>query len=155
MACTSSPGRLFAAPFSILGSIGVVGQTLNFYETLQKYGVEPLTFRSGKAKAPLTATGEITREGMAFVQSMLDDVHRAFQRHVAEARPVLAGRMEQIATGETWLGYDALEKGLIDRIITRYVCCEHLERQKIFINTNSLVLATNTCRSEFEKVPGY
>lgn len=121
MACTSSPGRLFAAPLAILGSIGVVGETLNFYETLQNYGVEPLTFRSAKAKAPLTATGEVTREGMAVVQSMLDDVHRAFQRHVAEARPVLAEHIERISTGEIWLGYDALEIGLIDRITTRYV----------------------------------
>ena len=120
MACTASPGRLFAAPFAVVGSIGVVGQTLNFYETLQRYGVEPLTFRSGRAKAPISPVGEITREGMAFVQSMLDDVHRAFKRQVAEARPVLAERIHEIATGETWLGYDALEEGLVDRIITRY-----------------------------------
>jgi serine protease SohB len=80
MACTATAGHLLAAPFAILGSIGVVGQTLNFYKTLDNWGVEPLTFRSAEAKAPVTATGPVTREGMAAVQSMLDDVHRAFVR---------------------------------------------------------------------------
>lgn len=120
MACTSSPGQLFASPLAVLGSIGVVGQTLNFYETLQSYGVESLTFRAGRAKAPLTATSEITREGMAVVQGMLDDVHRAFQAHVAESRPVLAHLITELATGEIWLGRDALQVGLIDGIMTRY-----------------------------------
>lgn len=119
MACTASPGKLLAAPFALVGSIGVVGEALNFYDTLQRYGVEPLTFRSGRHKAPLSATSEITREGMAVVQGMLDDVHRAFQRHVAEARPVLGPKMHRIATGQTWLGYDAIEEGLIDGITTR------------------------------------
>ena len=117
IACTAE--KLLAAPFAVLGSIGVVGQTLNFYETLQNYGVEPLTFRSGRAKAPLTATDKITREGMAVVQSMLDDVHLAFRTHVAKSRPVLASRIESVATGETWLGCDALHHGLIDGIMSR------------------------------------
>ena len=117
MACTAE--KLLAAPFAVLGSIGVVGQTLNFYETLQNYGVEPLTFRSGRAKAPLSATDKITREGMAVVQSMLDNVHHAFQTHVAESRPALAGNIENIATGETWLGCDALQHGLIDGVMSR------------------------------------
>lgn len=121
MACTASPGQLFAAPFAVLGSIGVLGQTLNFYETLQSYGVESLTFRSGRAKAPVTSTSEITREGLAVMQDMLDDVHRAFQRHVAEARPQLAARIHDVATGEIWLGHDALAEGLIDGITSRYV----------------------------------
>ena len=120
MACTASPGQLFAAPFAVLGSIGVVGQQLNFFETLRQCGVEPLTFRSGESKAPLTPTGEITQQGLAVVQDMLDKVHLAFQRHVAEARPVLADRIADVATGETWLGYDAVGNGLIDGIITRY-----------------------------------
>jgi serine protease SohB len=119
LACTSTPGHLFAAPLAVLGSIGVVGQTLNFYETLHNYGVESLTFRSGRAKAPLTPTGEITKEGMSLVQEMMDDVHSAFQSHVADCRPLLADRISELATGEIWLGRDALKHGLIDACITR------------------------------------
>jgi len=118
IACTSSPGHLFAAPFAVLGSIGVVGQTVNVQKTLEGLGVQPLVFRGGRHKAPVGLVGEITEEGLSTVQSMIDMTHRAFKRHVAESRPIIRNNIDEIATGETWLGYDALEKGLIDRIVT-------------------------------------
>jgi ClpP class serine protease len=103
IACTSSPGRLLAAPFALLGSIGVVGQTINVHKALEGWGVQPLVFRGGRDKAPV---------------GLLGDTHRAFKRFVAESRPAVGSRIEQVATGDVWLGYDALEHGLIDRIIT-------------------------------------
>ncbi len=45
MACMSSPGCLYAAPFAVVGSIGVIGQTLNIHKSLQNWGVQPLVFR--------------------------------------------------------------------------------------------------------------
>ena len=118
IACTSSPGRLFAAPFAVLGSIGVIGQTVNIQKTLEGWGIQPLVFRGGRDKAPVGLIGEVTTEGLEKVQGMVDDTHRAFKRHVASARPVVAARIEELATGDTWLGYDALDVGLIDRIVT-------------------------------------
>jgi signal peptide peptidase SppA len=118
IACTSSPGRLFAAPFAVLGSIGVIGQSFNIQKTLEGWGVKPLVFRGGRDKAPVGLIGEVTKEGMAKVQDMVDDTHRAFKRHVVSARPIVADRIEDLATGNVWLGYDALEVGLIDRIVT-------------------------------------
>ena len=118
IACTSSPGRLFAAPFAILGSIGVVGQTLNVHKTLEGWGVQPLVFRGGKDKAPVGLIGEVTSEGIAKVQDMIDDTHRAFKQHVVDARPVISERIEELASGNIWLGYDAMEIGLIDRLTT-------------------------------------
>jgi signal peptide peptidase SppA len=118
IACTSSPGRLFAAPFAVLGSIGVIGQSFNIQETLEGWGVKPLVFRGGLNKAPVGLIGEVTKEGLAKVQDMVDDTHRAFKRHVASARPIVADRIEDLATGDVWLGYDALDVGLIDRIVT-------------------------------------
>jgi ClpP class serine protease len=118
IACCSSPGRLFAAPFALLGSIGVIGQTINIHKVLQGWGATPMVFRGGKDKAPVGLIGEVTKEGMDKVQLMVDDVHRAFKRHVVDSRPSLASRIEEIATGDTWLGYDALELGLVDQIIT-------------------------------------
>lgn len=119
MACTSSPGRLYAAPLAVLGSIGVVGQAVNIQKTLEGWGVQPLVFRGGRDKSPVGLLGEITEEGLAKVQDMVDDTHRAFQRHVVEARPVVAANIEHLATGDTWLGYDAIKVGLIDQIMTR------------------------------------
>jgi ClpP class serine protease len=103
---------------AVVGSIGVVGQSVNIHAALKKYGVEPLVFRGGRDKAPVGLIGEVTREGMQKVQSIVDNTHRAFKRHVAEARPALAGRIEELATGDIWLGYDALGEGLVDRLVT-------------------------------------
>jgi signal peptide peptidase SppA len=118
IACASSPGRLFAAPFAVLGSIGVIGQSFNIHKALEGWGVQPLVFRGGRDKAPVGLIGEVTKEGLAKVQDMVDDTHRAFKRHVVSARPVVADRIEDLATGNVWLGYDALDVGLIDRIVT-------------------------------------
>jgi ClpP class serine protease len=118
VACTSSPGRLFAAPFAVLGSIGVIGQTVNIHKLLEGWGVSPLVFRGGKDKAPVGLIGEITPDGMDKVQHMVDATHKAFRHHVASCRSVLADSIEEIGTGDTWLGLDALEHKLIDRITT-------------------------------------
>jgi len=118
IACTSSPGRLFAAPFAVVGSIGVIGQSVNIHKTLQGWGIEPLVFRGGRDKAPVGLIGEITKEGVAKVQDMVDKTHTAFKRHVVDARPILKSRIDDIATGDVWLGYDALDVGLVDRLVT-------------------------------------
>lgn len=118
VACTSSPGRLYAAPFAVVGSIGVIGQTVNIHKVLEGWGVTPLVFRGGKDKAPVGLIGEITPDGMGKIQKMVDATHKAFRHHVATCRPVLAESIEDIGTGDTWLGYDALEHKLIDRIMT-------------------------------------
>jgi serine protease SohB len=118
IACASSPGRLYAAPFSVLGSIGVVGSAINVHNVLEGWGVKPLVFRAGKNKAPVGLIGEVTKSGIQQVQNMVDATHVAFKRHVVAARPVLADNINKIATGQVWLGYEALKVGLVDRIIT-------------------------------------
>jgi len=118
MACTSSPGRLYAAPFAVVGSIGVIGQTVNIHSALESWGVKPLVFRGGKHKAPVGLIGEVSDEGMKTIQTMIDKTHNAFKRHVLAARPKLAKQIDDVATGDVWLGCDALDVGLIDRVIT-------------------------------------
>ena len=118
VACTASPGKLIAAPFAVVGSIGVIGQSFNIHKTLEGWGIRSLVFRGGKDKAPVGLVGEITEEGMEKVQQMVDDTHKAFKRHVAEARPVIAEQIDEYATGQVWLGYDAEKAGLVDRLST-------------------------------------
>jgi len=62
--------------------------------------------------------GEVTKEGIAKVQSIVDKTHAAFKKHVLSARPNMVKHIDQISTGDIWLGYDALEVGLIDRVVT-------------------------------------
>ena len=110
--------QLLAAPFAVVGSIGVIGQQLNIHDFLKGYGVTPLTFRGGKDKAPLSLIGEVTQEGKEKIQEMIDHTHVAFKSHVARARPNLAETIDKIATGDVWLGCDAIKVGLVDRLIT-------------------------------------
>jgi ClpP class serine protease len=118
IACTSSPGRLYAAPFAIVGSIGVIGQTINIQRTLEKWGIRPLVFKSGEYKAPIGLLGDITKDDMKHVQSMIDMTHEAFQHHVIQHRPILTDTIDIIGNGNIWLGYHAYDYQLIDRIIT-------------------------------------
>lgn len=118
IACASSPGCLLAAPFAILGSIGVIGQTINIQKTLEGWGIRPLVFKGGKDKAPVGLIGDVTRDGMAKLQQLIDKTHVAFKQHVSACRPSIASDIEGIATGDIWFGQDALSLGLVDRITT-------------------------------------
>jgi ClpP class serine protease len=118
IACTASPGRLFAAPFAVVGSIGVIGQIVNVQKMLEGWGMRPMVFRGGKEKAPVGMIGEVGYRDMKKIQGYVDETHRAFKRHVAISRPRIAPYIEKLATGKIWLGYDALAVGLIDRIVT-------------------------------------
>lgn len=118
VACTAGKNSLLASPFAIVGSIGVIGQTLNIQKALKDFGVTPLVFRGGKDKAPVGLIGDVTKEGVSKVQEMVDDTHRAFKRHIVESRPSLSDSIDKIATGRVWIGYEALEAGLVDRLIS-------------------------------------
>ena len=80
MACQASPGQLLSAPFAILGSIGVLRETINYHDVLQKYGVRPLLMTAGEAKAPLTSITNVTEESLAYVQKNLNSTHEAFSK---------------------------------------------------------------------------
>lgn len=118
LCCTASPGKLFAAPFALVGSIGVIATQLNVNKILNDWGIQSLVFRGGKDKAPIGLIGEVTKEGKRTTQIMIDDTHRAFKEHVVNSRPVLKNNIDIIANGNVWLGVDAVELNLIDAIKT-------------------------------------
>jgi len=118
LACTATPGRLFAAPFSVVGSIGVIGQVININELLEQKGVTPIVLRGGRNKAPLGMIGKVTKNSVDKTQEMIDDTHRAFKQHVVDSRPILKRRIDKVGTGDVWLGSDAIGLDLIDRITT-------------------------------------
>jgi serine protease SohB len=121
MACQASPGRLFAAPFAMVGSIGVLMETVNFHDLLTKYGIKPLTVKAGKYKAPLKSLGEVSREEMEYAQKDADSIHDAFRQLVVSRRPdIVANKewMDKVCTGSVFLGRDAVDLGLVDRVMT-------------------------------------
>ncbi|KAL3935304.1 MAG: hypothetical protein SGARI_003031 [Bacillariaceae sp.] len=118
LCCTASPGKLFAAPFAMVGSIGVIGQLINIQDLLTGWGIHPLVFRGGKDKAPVGLLGDITEEGKQRTQEMIDQTHQAFKNHVLAARPLLKEHIEEVGSGNVWLGVDGLRLGLVDEIKT-------------------------------------
>jgi serine protease SohB len=114
MACAAD--RLVAAPFAIIGSIGVIVQLPNFHRLLEEKGVDFEQITAGRFKRTLTVFGENTEEGRSKLRDELEEVHDLFKRQVAERRPQLD--METVATGEHWFGTRALELDLVDAIGT-------------------------------------
>ena len=121
MACQATPGHLFAAPFAMIGSIGVLMETVNVNEVLKRYGVKPLVIKAGKNKAPLKTFGEVSDEEMQMAQDDADVIHEAFQKWVMQSRPnvvVSQDWIEKVCTGAVFLGKEARELGLVDRVLT-------------------------------------
>lgn len=114
MACVAD--RILAAPFAIVGSIGVLAQLPNFHRWLDERGVEFEQITSGKFKRTLTLFGENTDEGRQKVREELEDVHALFKTQIAEHRPAVD--VEAVATGEHWYGVKARELNLVDEIGT-------------------------------------
>ena len=114
MACVAD--RLIAAPFAIIGSIGVLAELPNFHRLLERYGVDFELHTAGEYKRTLTLFGENTDEGRQKLRQQLAETHQLFQGFVAEYRPGLA--LDQVATGDYWHGSRAVELGLVDAIQT-------------------------------------
>jgi len=114
MACVAS--RVCAAPFAILGSIGVLAQIPNFNRMLDSHGVDFEQITAGKYKRTVTMFGKNTDEDRAKLREELEDVHALFKDAIAKYRPALD--LDKVATGEHWYGTRALELGLADELRT-------------------------------------
>lgn len=106
--------KIVAAPFAIIGSIGVVAQLPNFNRFLENRGIDFEQVTAGKYKRTLTMFGKNTEEDRAKTREDLEEVHHLFKGAVTEYRPSLD--IERVSTGEHWYGTRALELGLIDEI---------------------------------------
>lgn len=114
MACVAD--RILAAPFAMLGSIGVLAQIPNFNKLLKRHDVDYELFTAGEYKRTVTMFGENTPEDREKFQSDLEEIHALFQHFVSEYRPQL--EVARVATGEVWFGQRALDMGLVDELKT-------------------------------------
>jgi serine protease SohB len=114
MACVAD--EIIAAPFAILGSIGVVAQLPNFHRLLKKNDIDVEMHTAGEFKRTLTFFGENTDKAREKFQADLDDVHILFKKFVSANRPIVA--IDQVSTGEYWFGQRALDLQLTDRLST-------------------------------------
>lgn len=114
MACVAN--KIVAAPFAILGSIGVLAQLPNFSRLLDKAGVDFEQHTAGEYKRTVTMFGKNTDKEREKLKLDLQETHTLFRDFVAEHRPKLD--MEKVATGEHWYGTQALDLNLVDEIKT-------------------------------------
>lgn len=114
MACVAD--HIIAAPFAIIGSIGVLAQIPNFNRFLKKHNIDFEQIAAGKYKRTLSLFGENTEEDREKFQQELEDTHKLFKEFVSENRAKVD--IEKIATGEHWHGKNALKLGLIDELKT-------------------------------------
>lgn len=114
MACVAS--KLLAAPFAIIGSIGVIAQLPNFHRLLKKNNIDFEMITAGEYKRTLTMFGENTDEGRQKFTDDIQDIHILFKDFVSQHRPQL--NITEVSTGEIWFGQRALEKSLVDELRT-------------------------------------
>lgn len=108
--------RILAAPFSIIGSIGVVAQLPNFHRLMKKSNIDFEMVTAGEYKRTLTVFGENTAKAREKFREDLEDIHLLFKEFITQYRPTLD--INKVATGEHWLATRAKELDLVDTITT-------------------------------------
>ncbi len=129
--------KIVAAPFSYVGSIGVVSEFVNVHDFLKRYGIVPLTLTAGKHKRTLTPTGEITEEGKEHFLEQLRAIHELFIKAVTTYRPNV--NPDVACTGAHWTAAESVNQklGLIDELGTsqEYLLKANQTRDLIYIGT--------------------
>ena len=125
MACVAD--RVIAAPFAMLGSIGVVAQIPNFHRLLQKHDIDYEMVTAGQYKRTLTVFGQNTDAAREKFTEELEDTHALFKEFVSRYRPALD--MQAVATGEAWFGERALALGLVDALGTSDALLQQAARE--------------------------
>lgn len=114
MACVAD--KIIAAPFAIVGSIGVIAQLPNFNKILKKHDIEFEQITAGEFKRTLTMFGENTDKAREKFKAELEEIHHLFVEHIGSFRPELD--VEKVATGEHWMASQAKSLGLVDELQT-------------------------------------
>lgn len=129
MACVAN--RIVAAPFAVIGSIGVLAQLPNFHRLLKKHDIDFELFTAGEYKRTVTMFGENTDKGREKFTEELEKTHELFKDFVSTNRPQLD--IARVATGEVWYGKQAVDEGLVDELKTSdTVIQEHLKDWDVF-----------------------
>jgi len=114
----SQASTLYAAPFAMMGGIGVLRENINFNRVLEKYGIDALTLTAGEAKAPLTQLSKMDKKGMRIAQAQLDKLHESFRSLVVRGRPQLKDTINDIADGNVYFGEEAEKLNIVDDVLT-------------------------------------
>jgi serine protease SohB len=136
--------KIFAAPFAMVGSIGVVSEFVNFREFLLNLGIKPITVTAGKFKRTLTPMSEDTPEAREHFEGQLKAIHDQFIALVKQHRPSI--NTDQVCTGDHWTAQQSVDQklGLVDGIATSHEVL-------LEANQNHSLIYLSEKKSRFEK----
>ena len=146
--------EIVAAPFSMVGSIGVVANVLIYEDLLKELGIQSNVYTSGESKRTVVPTKVPTKEEEAKLEEQLEAIHESFKQHILKFRPNV--NVERVFTGEAFLAVDAVSLGLIDRIgtssdllLSKYKDGHRLVRVEYRLNESATNSFINTISSQF------
>lgn len=113
---SSATNKIFANNASIVGSIGVIAQWVNYEELMKWAKLKDITLKAGEFKDAGSPTRDITPEERTYLQGLIDDMHGQFIHAVAEGRHMKEEDIRNIANGKVWTGEQALPLKLVDQI---------------------------------------
>lgn len=113
---SAGANKIFADDASIVGSIGVIAEWVNYEELLQWAKLKPITLKAGEFKDTGSPTRDMTPAERAYMQGLIDDMHSQFIQSVAEGRHMKEDDVRALANGKVWTGQQAVSLKLIDQI---------------------------------------
>ncbi|MGM0651307.1 MAG: signal peptide peptidase SppA [Bacillota bacterium] len=105
---------IVAQPGTMTGSIGVISTVMNLEGLYEMIGVEVETFKSGEHKDMFNS--ELSEEERQIMQDISDEAYEQFISDVAQGRELPLEQVRELATGQLYIGSQALELGLVDRL---------------------------------------
>jgi protease IV len=113
---SSATNKIYADNGSVVGSIGVIAQWVNYGDLLRWAKLKDITMKAGEFKDTGSPTRDMTPAEQAYLQSLIDNMHTQFIQAVADGRKAKVADIKAIADGKVWTGQQALSLKLIDQV---------------------------------------
>mgnify|MGYP001770203891 FL=1 len=113
---STAADKIFAAPDTMTGSLGVIMQGINYSELAEKFGVKTETIKSGPYKDIMSSTREMTKEERDILQKLVNNAYEGFVDVIAKGRKMDETEVRKIADGRIYDGRQAKELHLVDRL---------------------------------------
>jgi protease IV len=112
----SASNKIYADQGSIVGSIGVIAEWVNYGDLLKWAKLKSVVFKTGEFKDTGNPTRDLTPAEQAYMQSLIDNMFGQFVQAVATGRGMKFDDVKAIANGKVWTGEQALSMKLIDNV---------------------------------------
>ena len=113
---SSATNKIYADNGSIVGSIGVIAEWVNYGDLLRWAKLKSITMKAGEFKDTGSPTRDLTPAEQTYLQSLIDNMHTQFIQAVADGRKTKFDEIKAIANGKVWTGQQALAMKLIDQV---------------------------------------